>query len=67
MSLLRRILLLIKGGAAKPTLPPAWNYFDNIGTVWIQEQGWYYDVPATGAIFCDSTAPSGWAGWYFDR
>jgi len=48
-------------------LPPAWSYFEVLGSVWIQEQGYYVEVPGKVAIFADSTAPSGWTGWYFDR
>ena len=68
MSLLRRILLLGKAGGGKKPIDPAWCYWDAIGTVDMREQGGYYEMPSgTGAIFAGSEAPSGWAGWYFDR
>lgn len=65
MALVRRLLLLGKGGAAKP-LNPSDTYFDSgPGTIWIVRNGSYFDhVGGTGYIW---DIPSDRSGAYFDR
>ena len=72
MALLRKILLTKGGGGGvKVVTPPAWCYFDAIGTVDLREQGGYYDRnPGEVRLYVGDGAdgePTGWGGWYFNR
>lgn len=63
MAVSRRILLLAKAlGAAKPLLPPAWNYDILIGTIWLEDTSQYsYDNRSEGSIPIELRDPYGTA------